>query len=91
MGRLQARAAQQLAAGDRDDTLAEARLRAALTRDPDTRSADLKVDVHDGVARLSGTVDPSVAERAVELAERTTGVRRIRDDLKLRGKRKILR
>ena len=86
-----ARAAQQLASGDREDTLAEARLRAALTRDPSTRMADLKVAVQEGVARLSGIVDPPVAELAFQMAERTPGVRRVRNGLSVRGKRRRFR
>ena len=85
-----ARAAQQLVSGERDDTLTEARLRASLTRDPDTRSAGIGVQVRDGVARLSGTVDREVAERAFDLAESTAGVRRVRNELRVRNKRRVL-
>ena len=85
-----ARAAQQLVAGDRDDTLTEAKLRFALTREPGNRMADVKVTVEDGVAHLSGYVDADVAERAFELAERTSGVRRVRNNLEVRKNRRRL-
>src|SRR5688572_8362795 len=85
-----ARAAQQLVAGEKDDTLTEARLRASLTRSPDTRTAGIDVKVEEGVARLSGTVDRWVAERAFEMAERTPGVRRVRNELRVRNKRRVL-
>ena len=84
------RAAQQLLAGERDDILTEARLRAALTRDPATRQAPVTVTVEDGVARLSGTVDQPLADQAFAIAERTPGVRRVRNDLRTRGKRRRL-
>ena len=42
---------------------------------------DLDVDVHDGVAELRGRVPSDVADRVVELAEGTKGVRRVRNHL----------
>ena len=84
------RAAQQLLAGETDDTLTEARLRASLTRDPTTRQAGITVEVAEGVARLTGTVEQHVADQAFALAERTSGVRRVRNDLHVKGKRRRL-
>jgi osmotically-inducible protein OsmY len=73
----------RLAAGQRDDVWLEARLRARLTTDHRTRDArGLRVAVHDGVARLTGTVDPEVADAAREVALDTDGLRRVRDDLR---------
>ena len=81
------KAASQVATGDRDDVMAEARLRAKLTRDPLTRNAKLRVSVDEGVAVLRGTVSERIADRTVALAERTTGVIRVRDEMDIEGRR----
>ena len=81
------RAASQVLGGERDDVMAEARLRAKLTRDPLTRNAKVRVHVKDGVALLRGLVTERVADRVVALAERTTGVIRVRDELDIEGRR----
>jgi osmotically-inducible protein OsmY len=83
------RAVPQVAGGERDDVMAEARLRAKLTRDPLTRNLGgaVSVSVDDGVATLQGRVRPEVADRVVALAERTTGVHRLRDELEIEGRR----
>ena len=82
------RAASQVAAGgERDDVMAEARLRAKITRDPLTRNARLQVSVEDGVAILRGFVSDAVADRTVALAERTTGIHRVRDEMDIEGRR----
>ena len=73
--------------GERDDVMAEARLRAKITRDPLTRNARLRVTVEDGVAILRGFVTEPVADRTVALAERTTGVIRVRDEMDIEGRR----
>ena len=72
----------QLAEGHAGDVIAEARLRARLTADARTRGADgLRVQVRDGVATLSGVVDPDVHDVALDLASSSSGVTRVRDDL----------
>ena len=79
-----ARAAAQVASGSRDDTTAEARLRMALTRHPVTRAAGgLRVEVHDGVAELSGTATREASDLAVRLAGDTRGVRRVRNHVRV--------
>ena len=85
------RAATQLPAGGRNDVLAEARLRAVLTRDARTRDAGLRLSVQDGVALLQGTVDPMVADLAVGAAERTSGIKRVRNELQTKRRRAGLR
>ena len=68
--------------GKGGDVVAEARLRLRLTTDARTRSADrLRVSVHDGVATLSGVVEPAVHDAALDLATVASGVRKVRDDL----------
>src|SRR3954467_7558361 len=74
--------------GDHADVLTEGRLRARLTGDSRTRGADgLRVAVVDGVATLSGVVDPAVHDVALDLASSTTGVTKVRDDLQHPSKR----
>jgi hypothetical protein len=77
-----ATAAPKLVEGKGSDVLTEAKLRARLTADARTRGADgLRVSVHDGVATLSGVVDPAVHDVALDVATSTSGIRRVRDDL----------
>ena len=72
----------KLVEGNAADVVAEARLRARLTGDGRTRGAEgLRVSVHDGVATLSGVVDPAVHDVALDMATSTSGIRRVRDDL----------
>ena len=71
-----------LVEGNRGDVLTEGRLRARLTADSRTRGADgLRVSVRDGVATLSGVVDPAVHDVALDLASSTSGIIKVRDDL----------
>lgn len=84
-----ASAAPRLVDGSTSDVLAEARLRARLTADSRTRGAEgLRVEVRDGVATLSGIVDPAVHDVALDLATATSGVSRVRDDLTNRPRRR---
>jgi osmotically-inducible protein OsmY len=76
-------AAPRIAAGDRADVLAEARLRMALDRDPMTRAArDLEVRVEGRVATLTGKVPSVIRRTALEIATRTKGVDGVRDGLR---------
>jgi hypothetical protein len=72
----------KLAEGDLTDVLTEARLRAKLTADSRTRGAEgLRVSVRDGVATLSGVVDPAIHDVALDLATASSGIKKVRDDL----------
>ena len=72
----------------RGDVITEARLRARLSNDPRTRSAEgLRVDVSDGVATLSGIVTPEVHDAALAVATDTRGIRRVRDTLRDKSRR----
>jgi hypothetical protein len=78
----------RLVEGSTSDVLAEARLRARLTADSRTRAAEgLRVTVLDGVATLSGVVDPAIHDVALDLATSTSGITRVRDDLQHAGRR----
>jgi hypothetical protein len=77
-----ANAVPRLVEGEGGDVAVEARLRAKLTADPRTRGAPgLQVNVEDGLAILTGVVDPPVHDLAVHIATATAGVTRVRDDL----------
>lgn len=62
---------------DRDDLLAEGRLRAALAKEPRTRGAPaLSVRVLGGTAILEGFLPPDLHDLVASIAERTKGVSR---------------
>jgi osmotically-inducible protein OsmY len=67
---------------ERNDVFVEGKLRARLTGDHRTRGVDgLRVDVQDGVATLSGMVDPDVHDAVLAIATNTGGVTRVRDEM----------
>lgn len=76
------RSAPRLLAGDTQDVLTEGRLRSRLTADKRTRNVDgLHVEVHDGVAVLTGMVPAEAHDATLAIATNTSGVRRVRDEL----------
>ena len=86
-----AKSAPRLVAGNRDDVLAEGRLRARLTGDRRTRNVDgLHVEVEGGVAVLRGMVPPEVHDAVLAIATNTAGITRVRDELTepTRGRRR---
>ncbi|HWL90975.1 MAG TPA: hypothetical protein VNP90_06380 [Actinomycetota bacterium] len=65
-------------AADRDDVLAEARLRAALAKDPHTRGApSFSVRVIDATAFLEGYLPADRHDLVASIAQKTKGVRRV--------------
>lgn len=91
-GRFAARSTTRLAEGERTDVTTEARLRLGLARDKHTRNAgDLHVQVVSGIATLSGRVPQDVQQAALRVAERTSGVRRVRNEMQRAGRRRGLR
>ena len=75
-------AARRLAAGERADVLAEARLRAAIAGDAVTRrERHLELSVRDGRAILGGRVSARARDRALAVARETRGVRAVDDRL----------
>ncbi len=87
-GRFGVTAAPRVLGGDRADVAAEAKLRAALTADPATRAAPgLRLEVRNGVATLSGTVDRDVAERGKAKADNVGAVTKVKDDTKAPSRR----
>ena len=76
------RAALSLVNGNTDDVKAEARLRLALEKDRRTRHVPgLEVIVSDGTGVLNGIVDRKVHGRAVKIAKRTKGIKKVNDRL----------
>jgi hypothetical protein len=74
---------------DRADLLAEARVRAALARDPRTRGAPtLSIRVHGRTAFLEGSLPPDVHDRAAELTRLAKGVHRVECRIRDRGRRR---
>jgi osmotically-inducible protein OsmY len=70
---------------DRDDVVAEARLRTALAKDPRTRGVpSLSVRVEGGTAILEGHLPPDLHDLVASIAERTKGIRRV--DCRIRDK-----
>jgi hypothetical protein len=72
----------------RDDVLAEARLRAALAKDPRTRGVpSLAVRVADGTAFLDGQLSPDLHDVVASVARATKGVRRVECKIRDKGTR----
>ena len=91
-GRFAARSTTRLAEGDRSDVTTEARLRLGLARDSRTRNApDLHVQVVSGIATLSGRVPHDVQQAALKVAERTSCVLRVRNEMQRAGRRRGFR
>jgi hyperosmotically inducible protein len=65
-----------------DDATLTAKVKAALIAEPGLKTTQIKVETQDGVVTLAGNVESqSMSERAVQLANGTTGVRQVVDKL----------
>lgn len=74
---------------DRDDVVAEARLRTALAKDPRTRGVpSLSVRVEGGTAILEGRLPPDIHDLVASIAEKTKGVRRVECRIGDKGSRR---
>jgi hypothetical protein len=74
--------------GDRNDLIAEAKLRAALSRDERTRGVPtLAVRVSDGIAYLDGRLPPPLHDLVYSIAASTTGLGPIECRIAERGYR----
>jgi hyperosmotically inducible protein len=67
-----------------DDSVLTSKVKTALIEDPVTKAGQIKVETYRGVVQLGGFVD-SEAERvrATELARGVTGVKDVRNDLRI--------
>ena len=69
-----------------DDKTISAKVEAKLAGDSLTTALDVNVETYDGVVQLSGFVDsPKTMERAEQLAGSVEGVKRVENNLILRG------
>jgi osmotically-inducible protein OsmY len=77
--------ARERAIESRDEDIAE-RIEAKLDDEPALQSADIEVEVANGVVRLSGTVETEKERiKAKTLAREVEGVKSIEDDVKLKS------
>jgi hypothetical protein len=74
---------------NRDDVVAEARLRTTLAKDPLTRGVpSLSVRVEDGTAILEGHLPPDLHDLVASIAVRTKGIRRVECRISDKGPRR---
>jgi osmotically-inducible protein OsmY len=74
---------------NRDDVVAEARLRTTLAKGPLTRGVpSLSVRVEDRTAILEGHLPPDLHDLVASIAERTKGVRRVECRISDKGPRR---
>ncbi len=68
-----------------DDTVITAKVKAALIEDPTTKATEINVETFKGTVQLSGFVsNQAAANRAVELARGTNGVKGVTNDMRLK-------
>ena len=67
-----------------DDSTTTAKVKSALIADPVTKAYQVNVETYRGVVELGGFVDSNEQKtRATEVAKSVTGVREVRNDLKV--------
>ena len=81
-----ARSVPRVAQGERDDVLAELRLRMRLAGDERLEGDRIRVDVEDGRARISGDVARGHRKLVTQLAEDLPGVDKVSDLLRERSR-----
>lgn len=70
-----------------DDKMLGSKIKAALLKEPGIRALSVDVDVYRGVVNLTGVVENGGQKKKVlEIAGSTPGVRRVVDNLTVRGK-----
>ena len=68
-----------------DDSVITTKVKAALVNDPVTKATEINVETFKGVVQLSGFVSTQGAiNRAVELARGVSGVKSVRNDMRLK-------
>jgi len=68
-----------------EDSDVTTKVKAAIYNDPLTRNNEINVATFKGVVQLSGFVSSQAAvDRAVELARRTSGVKGVNNDMRLK-------
>lgn len=70
-----------------DDKVLETRVKAALVKEEGLDASRIKVETYRGVVQLSGFVpDQRMADRAAAAARRVSGVREVKNDVRLTPK-----
>jgi hyperosmotically inducible protein len=68
-----------------DDSVITGKVKAAIFNDPVTKVAEINVETYKGVVQLSGFVSSSAAaSRAVELARTVSGVKSVKNDMRVK-------
>ena len=68
-----------------DDTTIPAKVKAAIFNDASLKSAEINVETFKGVVQLSGFVNSAAdIQRAVHLVQSISGVRSVRNDMRLK-------
>lgn len=69
-----------------DDTVLTTKVKAALAQDNQVDALDIQVETFKGVVQLSGFADsPEEQERAVQVATRVEGVKRVENDIRIKS------
>jgi len=69
-----------------DDTVITAKVKAAILDDATLKVAEINVETFKGVVQLSGFVNSqSDIDRAVVVASRVSGVKSVRNDMRVKG------
>lgn len=67
-----------------DDSVLTAKVKAALIEDPVTKAGQINVETYRGVVQLGGFVDTAASkEQATKVAQSITGVKEVRNDLRV--------
>jgi len=68
-----------------DDTVITSKVKSAIFGEPTLKSAEINVETFKGVVQLSGFVSSSADQRkAIDLARSVSGVKSVKDDMRLK-------
>jgi osmotically-inducible protein OsmY len=68
-----------------DDSVITAKVKAAIAGDPDVSVLEVSVETYNGLVQLSGFVSSQAqANRAIEIARGVSGVKGVRNDMRIR-------
>jgi osmotically-inducible protein OsmY len=68
-----------------DDTVITTKVKAAVMNEPTLKSAEINVETFKGVVQLSGFVSSqAAANKAVEVARGVSGVKSVRNDMRMK-------
>ncbi|MBI5862652.1 MAG: BON domain-containing protein [Rhodocyclales bacterium] len=68
-----------------DDSVITAKVKAAILNEPMLKVAEINVETFKGVVQLSGFVSSQAAvDKAVEVARRVTGVKSVKNDMRIK-------